>query len=136
MLTENLAQDIAATGIGCLGFWIWFVIAHVLHEAGSVSISQLDAAEGVAFDCHLESFLAVVSTALEGSLLTIHPPNAVLLRCTALYSALCGGTTHLNTLANYVNSLRVTNVSATRAETTLEPAVLSVTYSVGKVFGS
>jgi len=91
LLTENLAQDIAATGIGCLGFGIGFVIAHVLHEAGSVFISQLNAAEGFAFNCHFESFLAVVSTALEGSLLTIHLPDAVLLRCTAQYSALCCG---------------------------------------------
>ncbi|MGK3121168.1 hypothetical protein QZH44_08480 [Pseudomonas corrugata] len=67
MLTENLAQEIAATGIRSLGFWIWFVIAHVLHEAGSVSISQLNAAEGVAFDSHFESFLAVVPTAPLGS---------------------------------------------------------------------
>jgi hypothetical protein len=82
LLAKNLAQDIAATGIGCLGFWIWFVIAHVLHEAGSVSISQLNAAEGFAFDCHFESFLAVKSTALEGSLLTIQRPNAISLRFT------------------------------------------------------
>ncbi|WP_434593383.1 hypothetical protein J3Q09_26025 [Pseudomonas sp. R4-83] len=82
MLTENLAQDIAATGIRSLGFWIRFVIAHVLHEAGSVSISQLNAAEGFAFDGHFYIFPCSESTALEGSLLTIQRPNAISLRFT------------------------------------------------------
>src|SRR5450830_1769921 len=63
LATENLVQESTAACIRGFGLCVGLVFTYMLNKTHSIVITQLNAVESVAFDCHWY-FLAAVAAAL------------------------------------------------------------------------